>query len=196
MAHVEATDGTGTLPFLLVLSMAITGPIVVRPGARCGADASGPSLRCVRGRSCHRRQQNPELIPQWYAWGFAFRIMGGSKELPTTVYRVVSAEERALILAEAQASLRRDQACQERVGKLVPLVGKEKNSVMNAKQREIQLDCRRDTLQARDRLLERLNPEGQTVISCRGHEGGDDSDDPQARARSLQAAAVERIGGT
>ena len=109
--------------------------------------------------------KNPELIPQWYAWEFAFRIMGGgSKELPTTVYRVVSAAERALILAEAQASLQRDQACQERVGKLVPLVGKEKNAVINAKQREIQLDCRRDTLQARDRLLERLNPEGQTEL--------------------------------
>ena len=50
------------------------------------------------------------------------------------------------------------------MGKLAPLVGQEKNSIVNAKQREIQLACRQDTLQARDRLLERLNPEGQAEL--------------------------------
>ena len=91
--------------------------------------------------------KNPELIPQWSAWEFAFRVMGGGpRELPTSVHRVVSTEERALILAEAQASLRRDKACQERIEKLVPLLGKESNAVVNAKQREIQLDCRWETI--------------------------------------------------
>jgi hypothetical protein len=156
----------GTLPFLLVLSMAITGPMVFAPAhAAAQTPPARPSDASSEEEVVIDGSKNPELIPQWYAWEFAFRIMGGgSKELPTTVYRVVSAEERALILAEAQASLQRDRACQERVGKLAPLVGKEKNSVINAKQREIQLDCRRDTLQGRDRLLERLNPEGQTEL--------------------------------
>jgi hypothetical protein len=89
---------------------------------------------------------------------------GAPRNCPQPCNRIVSKEERALILAEAQASLQRDKACQQRVEKLLPLVGKEKNSVINAKQQEIQLDCRWETLHARDRLLERLRPEGQTAL--------------------------------
>jgi hypothetical protein len=169
---------SGTPAFLLVLSLAITSSAVAAPPAALGAaqeptpSASGaPREEIVEIDG----SKNPELIPQWAAWEFAFRVMGGGpKELPTTVYQIVSKEERALILAEAQASLRRDKACQQRVEKLVPLVGKEKNSVVNAKQQDIQLDCRRETLHARDRLLERLRPEGQIelIAFVEGMKGG------------------------
>jgi hypothetical protein len=163
---------SSTLTFLLVLSMAITWPMVFAPTAAlavasCAAqepkprpsDSPAEEIVVIDG------SKNPELIPQWAAWEFVFRVMGGGpKELPTTVYRVVSGEERALILAEAQASLRRDKACQERVQKLWPLVGIEKDSVINAKQEKIQLDCRWETLHARDRLLQRLRTEGQMEL--------------------------------
>jgi len=162
----------GTRAFGLVVSMAITWPAVVAP-ALAFAVASGAAQDASPRPSGAPRDEvveidgsrNPELIPQWAAWEFVFRVMGGGpRELPTTVYEVVSMEERALILAEAQAGLQRDKACQQRVEQLMPLVGKEKNSVINAKQQEIQLHCRWETLHARDRLLERLRPEGQTAL--------------------------------
>jgi hypothetical protein len=39
-----------------------------------------------------------------------------------------------------------------------------KASVINARQAEIQLDCRWQTLQTRDRLLQDLRPEGQAAL--------------------------------
>lgn len=161
-----------TTAFTLFLSLAATWPIVFAPIV-ARASASNAAQKPTTGRSDSPPAEvmeidgskNPELIPQWSAWEFAFRVMGGGpKELPTHVYRVVSSEERALILAEAQASLQRDKACQARVEKLAPLIGREKQSVINAKQREIQLDCRWETIHARDGLLERLRPEGQTEL--------------------------------
>lgn len=108
---------------------------------------------------------NPEMIPQWAAWEFAFRVInGGSKLLPSNVHHAASKEERGLISAEAEANDRRDKACHARIENLRPLIGKEKDSVIGARQWEIQLDCRWQTLHARDRLLERLRPEVQTEL--------------------------------
>ena len=139
----------GNLAFIVALSMAGTWPAVFAPAVnRAGAPSAAqkpappPSASPPDEVMVIDGSKNPELIPQWSAWEFAFRVMGGGpRELPTSVHRVVTTEERALILAEAQASLRRDKACQERIEKLVPLLGKEATAV-NAKQREIQLDCR------------------------------------------------------
>jgi hypothetical protein len=161
-----------SLGSILVLSVAITLPPALAPTVMVASGSGAAQMPTPRPSDPPPEEivvidgsKNPELIPQWSAWEYAFRVMGGGpKELPTSVYRVVSMEERALILAEAQASLRRDKACQERVEKLLPLVGKEDNSVVNAKQREIQLDCRSETLHARDRLLQRLRPEGQAEL--------------------------------
>ena len=109
--------------------------------------------------------KNPELVPQWSAWEFAFRVMaGGSRELPTMVHRVVSADEGALILREAEMITKRAAACEARMSKLRVLIGKEKASVLDARAREITLDCRRQTLDVRDRMLDRLNPEAQTAL--------------------------------
>jgi hypothetical protein len=109
--------------------------------------------------------RNPELIPQWSAWEFAFRVMAdGPKELPTIVHLVVSADEGALILREAGMIAKRAAACEARMSKLRVLIGKEKASVLDAQAREITLDCRRQTLDVRDRLLDRLNPEAQTAL--------------------------------
>ena len=162
----------GNLAFIVALSMAGTWPAVVAPAVnRAGAPSAAqkpappPSASPPDEVMVIDGSKNPELIPQWSAWEFAFRVIGGGPgELPTSVHRVVSTEERALILAEAQASLRRDKACQARIEKLVPLIGKESNAAINAKQREIQLDCRWETIRARDLLLQRLRPEGQTEL--------------------------------
>lgn len=109
--------------------------------------------------------RNPELIPEWSAWGFAFRVFAtGSRQLPTTIYSVVSAEETALILKEADQVQKVDQDCQSRIVKLNALLGKEKNEVLDTRLRELTLECRWATLHARDRLLEVLAPEGGSAL--------------------------------
>ena len=110
--------------------------------------------------------RNPELIPQWAAWEFAFRVInGGSRQLPSNVHHAATEQERALISAAAAANARRDAACVERIEREIrPLLGKEKREVAAARQQEIHVDCRWQTLHARDRLLERLRPEVRTEL--------------------------------
>jgi hypothetical protein len=109
--------------------------------------------------------KNPELIPQWSAWEFAFRaIAGGRKELPTIVHRVVSTDEAAMIVREAEMATKLGAGCETRMARLRPLIGKEKASVLDARAREVTLDCRRQTLDVRDRVLEHLNPEAQGAL--------------------------------
>ena len=110
--------------------------------------------------------KNPEMIPQWTSWEYAFRVIhGGSGELPTNVHLVANPTERELILAEAAANARRDQACTKRIEREIrPLLGKEKLDVIKARQQDIHVECRWQTLHARDRLLEKLRPEVQTEL--------------------------------
>jgi hypothetical protein len=109
--------------------------------------------------------KNPELIPGWATWAFAFRVIaGGSRLIPTDVLRHLSKDESALLLEAADADQRNDAACQERMLKLRPLLLTERAQVLNAKTREIQLDCRWRTLHTRDRILAALSPDGQAAL--------------------------------
>jgi hypothetical protein len=109
--------------------------------------------------------KNPELIPQWSAWGYAFRLIaGGRRELPALVHEAVSGDERAMVLNEADAVQRTDKVCQERVSQLHPLVGKEKAAVLDARLREITVTCRQKTLDARNRVLSAMGPEGAIAL--------------------------------
>lgn len=110
-------------------------------------------------------KKNPELIPQWMAWEFAFRVIaGGPRQLPTTVHRVVSREEGERVMAAARSDQEREAVCRARIAKLHPLLLTAKPSEIDAKQAEIQLQCRWQTLHIRDRLLEQLNPEAQAAL--------------------------------
>ncbi len=109
--------------------------------------------------------KNPELIPQWSAWEFAFRVFaGGLKDLPTIVLQVVSPEEGAMIVREAEMATQLSMGCEARMARLRVLIGKEKAAVLAARAREVTLDCRRHTLDVRNRVMERLNPEAQTAL--------------------------------
>jgi hypothetical protein len=109
--------------------------------------------------------KNPELIPEWSAWGFAFRVIAtGSRQLPSSVHFAVSSDEAAMMMKEADQLQKVDQSCRERVVKLHDLLGKEKDDVLDRRLREITLECRWATLHARDRVLEALKPEGATAL--------------------------------
>ena len=102
--------------------------------------------------------RNPEMIPQWHAWGFAFRaISGGPRELPTSVLLLVSKEEEKLVMRESDAVQKSDAVCAERLIKTYGLLktGEPAKSV-DAKMHAITVECRWQTLHARDRILEGL----------------------------------------
>ena len=109
--------------------------------------------------------KNPELIPQWSAWGYAFRVIsGGPRELPSVVHKVVSPDERAMIIREADAVQQIDKDCQARLLKQHTIIGRGNLERLDAKLREITVVCRQKTLDARNRILAALNPEGATAL--------------------------------
>ena len=120
----------------------------------------------VRRNHPDRRSKNPELIPQWSAWGFAFRVFaGGPRMLPSSVFPHVTEAEQALIMREADACRR-----------LMHLPGaspedsrqsrQEKLEELDKEVRELSLDCRWETLHARDRVLAGLSPDAQAALTA------------------------------
>lgn len=111
--------------------------------------------------------KRPDLVPQWSVWGYVFRILaGGSRQLPTQVQLVVSREEGAMLLKEADALQKADAACQTRLAKAVSRLGSDPTEAVDARVREITLECRREILDARDRALAALNPEGSAALAA------------------------------
>lgn len=107
----------------------------------------------------------PELVPQWSVWAYVFRILGGGpRQLPPPVLRLVSREEEALVLKEAAAAQKSDAACQVRLADLTSKRGDASADALDARLWDITVECRRDTLRARDRLLEALNGEAAAAL--------------------------------
>jgi hypothetical protein len=110
--------------------------------------------------------KNPELIPQWHTWGFAFRVIaGGPKAIPSVVLIHLTKDEADLLHREAEADQKNDEECQRRVMRLVPLLSTPEATTVNEKTREINLDCRWQTLRARDRVLQGMAAEGQAALT-------------------------------
>jgi hypothetical protein len=82
------------------------------------------------------------------------------------VHVVLSKEEAALLLKEADRVQRFDRECQSRIVKLHASVGKEKDEVVDARLREITVECRWAALHARDRVLEQLRPESGAALAA------------------------------
>ncbi|MGH9311068.1 MAG: hypothetical protein ACRD1U_16950 [Vicinamibacterales bacterium] len=128
-------------------------------GGRGAAESAPPEMMFIDGA------KNPELIPQWSAWGYAFRVIsGGPRELPSIVHKVVSADERAMIIKEADAVQKIDKACTELLLKQHTVIGRGNLEALDAKLREITVACRQKTLDARNRILAALNPDGATAL--------------------------------
>jgi hypothetical protein len=146
-------------PLLIALAM-LSPPgkqAVAQPPS--GAGARPPEMMVVDG------SKNPELIPQWNVWGYVFRVIaGGSRQLPSSVYQLVSRDEEALVLKEADAVQKIDAACQERASKAVERLGQDTTAAVDARIRTISVECRRGTLRARDRVLAALNPAAATAL--------------------------------
>ena len=111
--------------------------------------------------------KNPELIPQWSAWGYAFRVFaGGPRMLPSSVLAHVTEAEQALIIREADAVQGSDVTCMARHRKILADRGNKKLEDVDKEVRELSLDCRWETLRARDRVLAGLTPDAQAALTA------------------------------
>jgi hypothetical protein len=93
-------------------------------------------------------------------------VSGGPRQLPTTVLRLVTKEEETLVMKEADAVQKIDAGCLARVTKATARLAVETVETVDATVREISLDCRRETLRARDRVLAGLNPEAGAALTA------------------------------
>jgi hypothetical protein len=109
--------------------------------------------------------RNPELIPQWSAWGYAFRLLaGGPRQLPTSVLEQASPAEQTLIIRTADDEQRVDAKCQVRLMTILARRGEENAARLDREIRTLALECRRQTLRARDRLLATLTTQAQAAL--------------------------------
>lgn len=114
--------------------------------------------------------KNPELIPEWSAWALAFRFISsageamGDEGVPTGLYRVLTKVQRTGLQNEVYAAVKGQKDCEARVIKLQDQIGTEKFEVLLAKTHDISMECRRATLQVRNRLLSDLPPDGQVAL--------------------------------
>jgi hypothetical protein len=139
--------------------MVVSFLAVWRSGAL--AQARGPDLEVIEidGR------KSPELIPQWSAWGYAFRVIaGGSRLLPADVLAESTPADQSLITKEADSVQVFDRECLARHQKILAGRGDKKPEVLDQEVRELTLDCRRNTLHARDRVLAGLSPAAQAAL--------------------------------
>jgi len=113
---------------------------------------------------------HPEQIPQWSAWAVSFRFIATSGEamgeegIPTPVYRALTKSERAVLLKHASAAIKEQRACAGRVLTLSAVNPAPAPDVLDEKVKDIQMDCRRATLKARDQLLDKLSPNGRLAL--------------------------------
>lgn len=110
-------------------------------------------------------KKNPEMIPEWSAWEAALTAVAGTAGvLPEVLVPYFSKTEKALLLQEAEAHVKRERAYHERVMRLRPLIGKETKEQILERNREMTLDYRWQILRGRDRLLAELNPAAQAEL--------------------------------
>jgi hypothetical protein len=152
-------------PMSMMRARLLVGTMVLVAGgsdAALHAQGTGPprvEMLHIDGR------KNPELIPQWNAWGYAFRVFaGGPRQLPTMVLDRVSKTEEAFILAQADLVQHVEAECRERLGRIAARRPLEKPDALARQVRELALECREATLRARDRVLAALNPDGQAAL--------------------------------
>lgn len=109
-------------------------------------------------------RKNPELVPEWYVWETFFRQLHTAGTIPSAL-ELTTDEERFLQMQLNRYSKSTEQ-CQKDIESLRPLLGVAPVKDINEKQRAMQLDCRRRSLEIRDRLLAGVRPEASVAIAA------------------------------
>jgi hypothetical protein len=113
-------------------------------------------------------EKNPELIPNWAAWLEAFRVMAGPaapiEPIPTVIYLTTSREQRAQIRKEAQSVIAQERELGQRALKLQDGLTSANLSERSDQADALEMKRRQAALDARDRLLAALPPDGQAAL--------------------------------
>jgi hypothetical protein len=151
---------TTTIAACIIASMAtLSGQSRPQPSPKNPFVIANPSERLEIDGS-----KNPELIPEWYIWETFFRQLHTAGTIPS-VLDLTTSEER-LLQMELEQYAKSNQQCQKGIESLRPLVGVAPISEVNDKQRAIQLECRRRSLEIRDRLLAGVRPDASVAIAA------------------------------
>jgi Spy/CpxP family protein refolding chaperone len=111
--------------------------------------------------------KTPELIPEYLLWEHGFGGLAIIKErqmTPALESLALSAEDAARVFGEAAAQADRERRRSERERARRTALAAAKPSDLAAALRDVILDYRWDVLNARDRLLDSLTPEGRTEL--------------------------------
>jgi hypothetical protein len=138
----------------------IGGSIAVAPLVARQAQIFGRMVK-IDGKT------DPDRIPEWLSWQQGFRTLATLKKEGFNEFRLaLEATDAELVENEALAQLERDEACRraqyEREAELSPQ-GATLQEIIK-EQKVIVLGCRTKTLEARDKLLAALSPDGQFAL--------------------------------
>ena len=151
---------TTTIAACIIAGVAtLSGQSPPQPSPKNPFVIAGPSERLEIDGS-----KNPELIPEWYIWETFFRQLHTAGTIPS-VLNLTTSEERFLQM-QLEKYAKSNQQCQKDIESLRPLVGIASNTEVNEKQRAIQLECRRRSLEIRDRLLVGVRPDAGVAIAA------------------------------
>lgn len=117
--------------------------------------------------------KNPELIPEYLMWSTALDSIallaehnavehGPLKALLSSI----SASDAELVLAEAAEHTKRAEACHQRGLRIVEAMKGQEIDKLEKAMKANTLACREALLDATDRLLARLSPEGRTALTA------------------------------
>jgi hypothetical protein len=150
----------------LALCLGLMMPLLARAQALPAPATSAGERITIDG------SKNPEMVPQWAAWRFAFTQIREAKDIPSDVIRLISKAEGALILKDADADEVFYKDGETRALKLQQQLFAEPDRakqlalapVLQAKADEIEMECRQHTLDLRDHLLGTLRSEGRAAL--------------------------------
>ena len=121
--------------------------------------------------------KDPDAIPLYLAWEHAFRTLrvvprGKVRGIRATLH--LSPADDALVNVEADAQQSRDNTCEARQRRRLDAIEKVHGKYMQMKEEprartkeelyEIAIGCRQEVLDASERLLSKMTPEGQVEL--------------------------------
>jgi len=115
--------------------------------------------------------KNPELIPEHLMWSSAFHTIAFLKEQSAVdsgplalLLSAISTSDAKLILTEAAEHKKRGAECDEKGRRIVRAIEAQGMEPLERAMKSNTLACRQALLDAVDRLLSRLSPEGRSEL--------------------------------
>jgi len=167
LLNARAADGFLETREAIVRSSRIHVCIIVLLASAAGTSAQMPSETTLSTETIVvDGSVNPELIPDWLAWQQVFgilRMVQGKDSSLHTNYAFAPAD-RELVTREVDNQARREQATIEKVEELRKVAAGLSVDEINERQWAITLAYRWTVLDARDRVLEGLSPDGLVTV--------------------------------